>query len=125
MVFRLRCPIRIWMVRRSVPDSSRCVAKLWRNECGETFLVIPARRTALIGSILPRWQPLPYVGRVDDIAQAALFLASDASRFVTGHNLVVDGAISAGWPIAAVRPDRSRHRRTDASASSESVAELS
>jgi hypothetical protein len=30
VVFRLRGPIRIWMVRRSVPDSSRCVAKLWR-----------------------------------------------------------------------------------------------
>ena len=27
MVFRLRCPNRIWMVRRSVPDSSRWVAK--------------------------------------------------------------------------------------------------
>jgi len=25
---------------------------------------------------------------------------------VTGHNLVVDGGISAGWPIASVRPDR-------------------
>ena len=30
MVFRLRCPNRIWMVRRSVPDSSRWVAKQWR-----------------------------------------------------------------------------------------------
>ena len=66
----------------------------------------PEYAEAAIGSILPRWQPLPCVGRADDIAQAALFLASDASRLVTGHNLVVDGGISAGWPIAAVRPDR-------------------
>jgi NAD(P)-dependent dehydrogenase (short-subunit alcohol dehydrogenase family) len=66
----------------------------------------PEYAEAAIGSIVPRWQPLQYVGRVDDIAQAALFLASDSSRFVTGHNLVVDGGISAGWPIAAVRPDR-------------------
>jgi NAD(P)-dependent dehydrogenase (short-subunit alcohol dehydrogenase family) len=61
---------------------------------------------AAIRSVMPRWQPLQRVGRVDDIAHAALFLASDASRFVTGHNLVVDGGISAGWPIAGVRNDR-------------------
>ena len=66
----------------------------------------PEYAEAAITSPLPRWQPLQYAGRVDDIAQAALFLASDASRFVTGHSLVVDGGISAGWPIAAVRPDR-------------------
>lgn len=72
----------------------------------------PEYAEAAISSILPRWQPLQYVGRVDDIAQAALFLASDASRFVTGQNLVVDGGISAGWPIAAVRPDRELFFRT-------------
>jgi NAD(P)-dependent dehydrogenase (short-subunit alcohol dehydrogenase family) len=66
----------------------------------------PELAEAAIGSVATRWQPLQYVGRTDDIAQAALFLASDASRFVTGQNLVVDGGISAGWPIAATRPDR-------------------
>jgi NAD(P)-dependent dehydrogenase (short-subunit alcohol dehydrogenase family) len=59
-----------------------------------------------IGAVVPRWQALQYVARAGDIAQAALFLASDASRMITGHNLVVDGGISAGWPIAAARPDR-------------------
>ena len=66
----------------------------------------PEYAEAAIRSVVRRWQPLQHVGRVDDIAQAALFLASDASRFVTGHNLVIDGGISAGWPIAAVREDR-------------------
>jgi NAD(P)-dependent dehydrogenase (short-subunit alcohol dehydrogenase family) len=66
----------------------------------------PEYAATAIGSVIPRWQPLQRVGRVDDIAQAALFLASDASRFLAGHNLVVDGGISAGWPIAAARPDR-------------------
>ena len=72
----------------------------------------PQYAEAAIRSVVPRWQPLGRVGHVDDIAEAALFLASDASRFVTGHNLVVDGGISAGWPIAAVRPDRGLFFRT-------------
>jgi len=72
----------------------------------------PEIAEAAIGSVVQRWQPVQRVGRVDDIAQAALFLASDASRFVTGHNLVVDGGISAGWPIAAVRADRELFFRT-------------
>ena len=36
------------------------------------------------------------VGQPDDIAQAALFLSSDAARFITGHTLVVDGGATAG-----------------------------
>ena len=62
-----------------------------------------------IAAVLPRCQPLPYVGRADDIAQAALFLASDASRMVTGH---VDGGITAGWPVAVARDDIALFRRT-------------
>ncbi|XP_074584196.1 momilactone A synthase-like [Curcuma longa] len=33
--------------------------------------------------------------KAEDIAEAALFLASDESRFVSGHNLIVDGACTA------------------------------
>ncbi|MGM0590118.1 MAG: SDR family NAD(P)-dependent oxidoreductase [Halobacteriota archaeon] len=37
--------------------------------------------------------PLPFLGESEDIAGAAVYLASEEARFVTGHNLVVDG----GW----------------------------
>jgi NAD(P)-dependent dehydrogenase (short-subunit alcohol dehydrogenase family) len=45
---------------------------------------------------LANLQPLKRAGRPDDIAQAALWLASDAAEWVTGHALVVDGGVMTG-----------------------------
>ena len=41
-------------------------------------------------------QPIPRVGRPHDIAEMALFLASERSSFVTGQALVVDGGAATG-----------------------------
>ncbi|MBB4662829.1 SDR family NAD(P)-dependent oxidoreductase [Conexibacter arvalis] len=41
-------------------------------------------------------QPAGRLGRPDEIAEAALYLASDAAAFVTGSELVIDGGLTAG-----------------------------
>jgi NAD(P)-dependent dehydrogenase (short-subunit alcohol dehydrogenase family) len=45
---------------------------------------------------LAKMQPIPRAGLVDDIAQAAVFLAGDESSFINGHDLVVDGGVIGG-----------------------------
>jgi NAD(P)-dependent dehydrogenase (short-subunit alcohol dehydrogenase family) len=45
---------------------------------------------------LAKFQPIPRAGEPLDIAQAALWLASDESTFVTGLALVVDGGATVG-----------------------------
>jgi NAD(P)-dependent dehydrogenase (short-subunit alcohol dehydrogenase family) len=40
----------------------------------------------------------PYLGAPEDIAHAVAFLASEEARYVTGHNLVVDGGTVAHVP---------------------------
>jgi NAD(P)-dependent dehydrogenase (short-subunit alcohol dehydrogenase family) len=45
--------------------------------------------------LMEKMQPWPEAGRPENIAAAALFLASDDARFVTGEALVVDGGLMA------------------------------
>uniref|UniRef100_UPI0004C75571 SDR family oxidoreductase n=1 Tax=Streptomyces fulvoviolaceus TaxID=285535 RepID=UPI0004C75571 len=45
------------------------------------------------GERIVRSTPLGRVGNADELGGAAVFLTSDASRFVTGTTLTVDG----GW----------------------------
>jgi 3-oxoacyl-[acyl-carrier protein] reductase len=45
--------------------------------------------------------PLGRAAQADDVAAAALFLMSDLSRYVTGHTLVVDGGLSAKFPLSS------------------------
>ncbi len=54
------------------------------------------QHAAMIAENAHRMQPLPIPGRPEDIANMALFFASDASQFITGQTIAVDGGITCG-----------------------------
>jgi NAD(P)-dependent dehydrogenase (short-subunit alcohol dehydrogenase family) len=65
------------------PLAERAFAQLTRDQIAEQYKT---------------YQPLPRSGRAEDIADAAVWLASDESSFVTGQPIVVDGGrVMAGW----------------------------
>lgn len=65
-------------------------SSLGGDDAEETSRAIRARMTAN--------QPLQRDGTPEDVAEAALYLGGDRSRFVTGTVLPVDGGTTAGTP---------------------------
>jgi NAD(P)-dependent dehydrogenase (short-subunit alcohol dehydrogenase family) len=61
-----------------------------------------------VDSVLAKFQAYPHVGQPEDIANAALFLASEAAAFITGHTLVVDGGATAGPNASAPKAGQNR-----------------
>lgn len=61
-------------------------AVIAKNQSGGDVAAILERRQKRI--------PLPFMGDGRDVANAALFLASDEARFITGTEIVVDGGMS-------------------------------
>jgi NAD(P)-dependent dehydrogenase (short-subunit alcohol dehydrogenase family) len=49
-----------------------------------------------VSEALRTFQAIPRPGHPNDIASAALFLASDDAAFVNGHAMVVDGGLTSG-----------------------------
>ena len=52
----------------------------------------PERRDKALGRT-----PIGYLGAPDDVAEAALFLATDAAKYITGTILRVDGGNATGF----------------------------
>ena len=64
--------------------------------------------TGTLNDAAAQMQPIARAGKPEDIANAALYFASDESGFVTGTHQVVDGGITTGqriaWDETAVQP---------------------
>ncbi len=76
------------------------------NAISPGLIVTPATATTFAtaggpGDIMLRHHLTPRLGKPEDIANAALFLASDESEFVTGQIISVDGGSNAVQPFNA------------------------
>jgi NAD(P)-dependent dehydrogenase (short-subunit alcohol dehydrogenase family) len=91
----------VWMLTKSV--ALHCAKRGWDIRCNSvhpTFV-----RTAMLDALgggdeaglakLARQAPLGRIGEVEDVAAAVVYLASDASRMMTGSELKLDGGMSA------------------------------
>ena len=100
------------MSKAAMSQMTRCMAMEWGplgvrvNAIAPGFTMTELARPVWENAPdMNRWReqntPLKRMGQPDDMLGAAIFLASDASSFVTGQILYIDGGTSCGlfWPI--------------------------
>jgi NAD(P)-dependent dehydrogenase (short-subunit alcohol dehydrogenase family) len=68
----------------------------------ETRMTAPVFGVGTYAQTIAETTPLQRLGQPEDVADVVVMLCSDLSRFVTGHNLVVDGGLSL--PAAGIDP---------------------
>lgn len=83
--------IAVEFARKGIRANALCPGPIDTPLLAE-LLSDPARRERRLVHI-----PMGRLGRPDELAKAALFLASDDSSFMTGAALVVDGGITAAY----------------------------
>lgn len=80
------------------------------NAISPSYTLSPARRSDTVADrdLIRSLHPMGWYERPDDLAGTAVFLASEASSFLTGQNLVVDGGHTLnawlGAPARHVEP---------------------
>lgn len=93
-------------VKAGVSHLTEALAMEWAssgirvNALAPTAVLTPSRAHILQGDVLKKVLsriPLGRLAAPDDLVNAAIYLASPASDFVTGHTLLVDG----GWVAAS------------------------
>jgi NAD(P)-dependent dehydrogenase (short-subunit alcohol dehydrogenase family) len=95
------------LARRNIRLNAVCPGLIATSIFGATFGMPRSaadQLAARVAELAPDAQPLARAGQPADIAEAVLYLASDAARFVTGTHLVVDGGLTLG-PRHAWDPD--------------------
>jgi NAD(P)-dependent dehydrogenase (short-subunit alcohol dehydrogenase family) len=83
--------IAVEFARKGIRANALCPGPIHTPLMAE-LLADPERRQRRLVHI-----PIGRFGEAEEIAQAALFLASDESSFVTGATFVVDGGITAAY----------------------------
>jgi len=83
--------IAVEFARRGIRANALCPGPIETPLLRE-LMSDPARRQRRLVHI-----PMGRLGQAEEIANAALFLASDESSFVTGTQFVVDGGITAAY----------------------------
>jgi len=99
------------MSKASVLMMTRGLANEWGrhgirvNSIAPGFILTDLTKKVWSDETMKTWgranTPLERLGDVSDLVGSAIFLASDASRYMTGQTLRVDGGITSGinWPI--------------------------
>jgi gluconate 5-dehydrogenase len=99
------------MSKAAMGQMTRALAMEWGdrgvrvNALAPGFILTDLTRKLWSQPAMKEWghanTPLRRLGRPEDLVGTALFLASEASAFLTGQELFVDGGFSAGlfWPI--------------------------
>ncbi len=83
--------IAVEYARQSIRANALCPGPI-QTPLLEELLSDPARRARRLVHI-----PMGRLGKAEELAKAALFLASDDASFMTGASLVVDGGITAAY----------------------------